>query len=421
MTEREHIEIKGGSKLSGTITVGGAKNAALPLIIATLLNPEPCTLHNVPRLEDTHLLFQMLRELGAECSFTDHTAQVSALHLNDREASYELVRAMRASFWVIAPLLARQGRARVTLPGGDKIGTRPVNFLIESLAALGAEMELSHGVVTGSAPQGLKGATIQLPFPSVGATHVVMMAAALAKGTTVLQNAAKEPEIVAVAEFINAMGGDIEGAGGSTIIIRGVSSLRSATCSVIGDRIEAGTYALAALATRSKLTVAGFEPRFLAKFLEILDMMGAIVTTTPHSITVSPSSELKPISISTAPFPGLATDLQPQLMACLMTIPGTSQITETIFEGRFGHVAELCRLGGSINISEQTATIIGGSGLGGAPVEAMDIRAGAAFVIAGLAADNTTKIYEPVHIRRGYDSLEQKLTAVGASIRAVKA
>jgi UDP-N-acetylglucosamine 1-carboxyvinyltransferase len=411
----EVLQIRGGSPLSGTIQVSGAKNASLPLLITALLTSEKCTFHNVPVLEDVRLTLQLLEHLGAHTTFSKNTATIEVPSLIATEASYSLVKSLRASFWVLAPLLARGGAARVALPGGDAIGARPVDIHLEALRQMGADVSVKHGVVFASAPNGLRPAKINFRFPSVGATHQLMMAASLTPGETIITGAAKEPEIVAVAECINQMGGSIEGAGTDTLIINGKSELGGATVKVIGDRIEAGTYLMAAAATKGDITIEGINPAFFGSFLEILDQMNISVSTTEKSIRVNATKGIKAVSVKTAPFPLFATDLQAPLMAALTLADGLSSIQESMFEGRFGHVSELCRMGASIIIQDHCAVVTGVPKLSGALVEGLDIRAAASLVIAGLAADGVTTITETSHLKRGYEKLLIKLNSLGAS------
>jgi UDP-N-acetylglucosamine 1-carboxyvinyltransferase len=412
----EFIEIAGGLPLHGTVTVGGAKNGALPMLMASILSSELVHYDNVPNLEDINLTVHLLEQFGGQVDYNGGTLKVAVPQLIATEASYSLVKALRASFWVLGPLLARGGAARVALPGGDIIGARPVDMHIAALSQMGAEIKVKHGVVFATAPDGLKPADIVLRFPSVGATHQVIMAAALTPGVTTIKGAAREPEISALAELINAMGGDVEGAGTSNIVIRGRDGLGGARVRILGDRIEAGTYLLAGAVTNGAVKAQGIKPSYFGKFLEILDLMGLSVETGDDFVSVKSNGRLKPVSISTAPFPELATDLQAPLMAALCLADGVSTIEENIFEGRFGHASELCRMGASIKINERVATITGVSGLNGAPVEGFDIRAAAALVVAGVAAEGTTRIFEPQHIRRGYEYLETKLSKLGARI-----
>ena len=412
----ECIEIIGGRPTSGTIVASGAKNAALPMMLAALLTSDEVILDNVPNLDDVHLTTRLLENLGANIHADGSQVRISVPSLIATEASYSLVKALRASFWVLAPLLARGGAARVALPGGDIIGARPVDMHMAGLAKMGADLTIRHGVVMASAPHGLKPARIELRFPSVGATHQLMMAASLVKGTSVIEGAAREPEVVALARLLTMMGAEIEGAGGSTIIIHGVSELHGAHVRLIGDRIEAGTYLLAAVASKGSITIQGIEPAFLGSFLETLSSLGASVTCGDETISLVMNGRAKPVLGVTAPFPGLATDLQAPLMAALAFADGTSQLEETIFEGRFGHVSELCRMGARIVVEERTATIEGVEKLSGAPVEGHDIRGAAALIVAAAGAEGMTQIFEPQHLRRGYENLERKLRTLGIHV-----
>ncbi len=412
----EFIEILGGTPLSGTIKVGGAKNAALPMLMASLLTEGECQFTNIPNLIDIDLTLGLLEHFGAEVNYNFDNIKVTVPSLKATEASYSLVKALRASFWVLGPLLARGSAARVALPGGDAIGTRPVDIHLQGLAKMGADIKLKHGVVFATAVGGLRPANIEFPFPSVGATHQILMAAALTNGTTTITGAAREPEVIALADMLTKMGAPIEGAGTSTIIIHGQKELSGVTIPMIGDRIEAGTYILASVITKGDVVVEGFDPKDLGTFLDVLSDMGTSITETPSGLRIVQSDSIKAVNVKTDPFPGLATDLQAPLMAALSLAEGVSTIEENIFEGRFGHVQELARMGANIEVSERTATITGVTALSGAPVEAPDIRAGAALIIAGLAAEGVTKIFDIDHIRRGYDRLETKLTALGAKI-----
>lgn len=412
----EFIEIIGGKPLRGTIQASGAKNAALPVLIATLLTGERCQIHNVPNLEDVTLTLRLLQHFGAEVSFTDGTVDVSVPRIKATEASYSLVKALRASFWVLGPILARGGAARVALPGGDIIGARPVDIHLDALTRMGADIKVKHGVVYATAPNGLKATEHEFWFPSVGATHQVMMAAALVRGTTVIRGAAREPEIVAVADFLNCLGAEVEGAGNSTIIIRGSDELSGTSFRLIGDRIETATYLLAGAATGGSVCVQGIKPEFFGSFIDVMQQMNLSVVAEEDSITVSNLKGMKAVDVSTAPFPGLATDIHPPLMAALCLAEGESTIEETVFEGRFGHVSELCRMGGNITVRDRIAHVKGVSRLSAAPVEVMDIRAGAALIIGALAADGTSAIHEPQHLRRGYSGLESKIMQLGGIV-----
>jgi UDP-N-acetylglucosamine 1-carboxyvinyltransferase len=412
----EFIEIIGGATLKGTVRAGGAKNAGLPLLIATLLTGEECVLRNVPNLTDTSLVIHLLEQFGAQVHFDGHEVRVRTEKLIATEASYSLVKALRASFWVLAPLLARGRAARVALPGGDLIGARPVDLHLEGLAKMGADISLKHGVVFATAVHGLKPALIDLRFPSVGATHQLIMAASLTPGLTVLKGVAKEPEVVALANYLNGMGADIQGAGGSIIEIRGCSELGGTSATLIGDRIEAGTYLLAGAITGGEVTVEGVDPIYFGDFLEILREMGLSVTCGEDFVTARSNGRLRAVQVKTGPFPELATDLQAPLMAALTLAEGVSTIEETVYEGRFGHASELARMGANIKIAERTVTIEGVGQLQGAPVDGLDIRAAASLVVAGLAAEGATHVHEPSHLRRGYEHLERKMGALGARL-----
>lgn len=412
----EYIEINGGLSLSGAVQIGGAKNAALPMLMATLLTAETCTLENIPNLEDVNLTLHLLEHLGAETEFVDAKVRVSVPKLAATETSYSLVKALRASFWVLGPLLARGRAARVALPGGDIIGARPVDMHLAALGQMGADIKVKHGTVYATAVGGLRPAHIRLRFPSVGATHQIIMAAALVPGTTVIEGAAREPEVEALADMINRMGGDVEGAGTSQVVIRGKEELGGCTLPLIGDRIEAGTYLLMACAAGGEVRAQGVKPAHLGRFLEILEQLGVVVEQGADFVSVRRNGDLRAIQVTTGPFPEFATDLQAPLMAALTLAQGTSSIEETVFEGRFGHVSELCRMGADIRVSERIATILGQPRLTGAPVEAHDIRAGASLVIAAVAAEGITEIHDAHHLRRGYEFLERKLRALGVRV-----
>ncbi len=414
----EYIEIIGGRTLSGCVRVGGAKNAGLPLLISTLLTGEECVIHNVPNLTDTSLVINLLEHCGANVRYDGNTVSVQTPVLSATEASYSLVKALRASFWVLGPMLARGGAARVALPGGDLIGARPVDLHLQGLTKMGADITLKHGVVYATAKDGLKPAVIDLRFPSVGATHQLLMAACLTPGLTVIKGAAREPEVIALANFLCGMGAEIEGAGSSIIEIRGKSGLAGSETNLIGDRIEAGTYLLAGAMTGGEVTVEGVDPLFFGGFLEILEQMGLSVTKHEEGVTVKRSGELQAVSIKTGPFPELATDLQAPLMAALTVANGVSTIEETVYEGRFGHASELARLGANISIDGRLVRITGVSKLAGAPVDGLDIRAAASLALAGLVAEGKTELHEIHHLRRGYEHFERKMSGLGASLRA---
>ncbi|WP_274426183.1 UDP-N-acetylglucosamine 1-carboxyvinyltransferase [Chelativorans sp. YIM 93263] len=428
----DRIRIRGGSALNGTIPVSGAKNAALPLMIASLLTDDTLTLENVPHLADVEQLIRILGNHGVDYSVNGRrenqgksyarTIHFNARSIVDTTAPYELVSKMRASFWVIGPLLARMGEARVSLPGGCAIGTRPVDLFIEGLRALGTEIDIEGGYVVARAKKGLKGAHYKFPKTSVGATHVLMMAASLADGETVLKNAAREPEVVNLAECLNAMGAKISGAGSPTIVIEGVPTLSGARHRVIPDRIETGTYALAVAMAGGDVLLEGARTDLLESALASLGRTGAEVTQTNAGIRVRRNgSGIAPVDVTTEPFPGFPTDLQAQFMALMTRAKGQSRITETIFENRFMHVQELARLGARISLDGQTAVVEGVDSLKGAPVMATDLRASVSLVIAGLAAEGETLINRVYHLDRGFERLEEKLSACGAEIERISA
>jgi UDP-N-acetylglucosamine 1-carboxyvinyltransferase len=426
----DRIRIVGGKPLNGTIPISGAKNATLPLMIASLLTEETLILDNVPRLADVVTLQRILANHGVDVmlsgkragdsAFQGQTVHISAEQIVDTTAPYDLVSKMRASFWVIAPLVARMGEARVSLPGGCAIGTRPVDLLIMSLERLGANIEIDAGYVIARAPHGLKGGEIVFPKVTVGGTHTAIMAASLARGTTVIDNAAREPEIVDVADCLNKMGAKISGGGTSRITIEGVTRLSGARHAVLPDRIETGTYAMAVAMTGGDLMLAGARPELLQAALDVLVQAGAKVSATNDGVRVSRNGAgLVPIDIATAPFPGFPTDLQAQLMALMTRARGTSRITETIFENRFMHVQELARLGARIRLDGETAMIEGVERLKGAPVMATDLRASVSLVIAALAAEGETMVNRVYHLDRGFERLEDKLSACGAAIERI--
>ncbi|HMQ57539.1 MAG TPA: UDP-N-acetylglucosamine 1-carboxyvinyltransferase [Rhizobiaceae bacterium] len=426
----DQIKIRGGNALNGVIPVSGAKNAALPLMIAALLTPGKLTLENVPHLADVELLLRILGNHGADYQVEGRrgdggsnyarTIHFTARDIVDLTAPYELVSKMRASFWVIGPLLARMGEARVSLPGGCAIGTRPVDLFIDSLQHLGARIEIENGYAHATAPRGLQGARYRFPKVSVGATHVLLMAAALAKGDTVIENAACEPEVSNLADCLNAMGAKISGAGTATIEISGVTSLSGARCRVIPDRIETGTYAMAVGMTGGDVLLEGAEADALETVLTTLERAGVAIERLNSGIRVSRNGHgLEPVDVTTDPWPGFPTDLQAQLMAMMTRAKGVSHITETIFENRFMHVQELARLGANISLSGQTATVRGVPRLKGAPVMATDLRASVSLVIAGLAAEGETTINRVYHLDRGFERLEEKLGQCGGDVRRV--
>ncbi len=423
----DRIRIVGGNRLNGSIAISGAKNAALPLMIASLLTDETLTLENVPRLADVAMLKRILGNHGVDCmvqgkrpgqnGHQGETLQLSAHQIVDTVAPYDLVSRMRASFWVIGPLLARMGEARVSLPGGCAIGTRPVDLFIDALKALGADIDIDGGYVVARARKGLTGARVSFPKVTVGATHVTLMAAALARGETVIENAACEPEIVDLAQCLTSMGARIAGAGTATIRVQGVDRLSAARHAVMPDRIETGTYAFAVAMTGGDVLLEGASRSLLEMPLTVLSQIGAEVTATNQGIRVRRNgSGLSPIDVTTAPFPGFPTDLQAQLMALVTRADGTSRITETIFENRFMHVQELARLGADIHLDGQVATVTGVPRLTGAQVMATDLRASVSLVIAGLGAEGETVVNRVYHLDRGFERIEEKLGACGAAI-----
>jgi UDP-N-acetylglucosamine 1-carboxyvinyltransferase len=426
----DRIRIVGGRRLEGTIPISGAKNATLPLMIAGLLTDETLILDNVPRLADVGLLQRILGNHGVDVMvpgkrpgdspYDGQTLHISAKRIVDTTAPYELVSKMRASFWVVAPLLARMGQARVSLPGGCAIGTRPVDLLIMALERLGAQIDIESGYVVARAKGGLKGGEIKFPKVTVGGTHTALMAAVLANGTSVIENAAREPEIGDVADCLNKMGAKISGAGSSRIVVEGVARLNGARHSVLPDRIETGTYAMAVAMTGGDVLLEGARPELLQAALDVLTQAGASIAATNNGIRVKRNgSGIKPVEVTTQPFPGFPTDLQAQLMALMSRAKGTSHITETIFENRFMHVQELARLGARITLDGETATIHGVDRLHGAPVMATDLRASVSLVIAALAAEGETMVNRVYHLDRGFERLEDKLARCGAAIERV--
>jgi UDP-N-acetylglucosamine 1-carboxyvinyltransferase len=426
----DRIRISGGRELNGTIPISGAKNATLPLMIASLLTDQTLILENVPRLADVGLLQRILGNHGVdvmvggkrtgETQYDGQTLHISAANVIDTTAPYELVSRMRASFWVIAPLLARMGEARVSMPGGCAIGTRPVDLLIMALQRLGAQIEIEGGYVIARAKQGLRGGEIVFPKVTVGGTHTAIMAASLADGATLIENAAREPEIKDVADCLNKMGAKISGAGTSRIVVEGVAKLGGARHRVLSDRIETGTYAMAVAMTGGDVLLENAHAGLLQAGLDVLVQAGVTITPTNAGLRVARNGAgLEPVDVVTAPFPGFPTDLQAQFMALMTRANGTSRITETIFENRFMHVQELARLGAHIQLEGETATIEGVDKLKGAPVMATDLRASVSLVIAALAAEGETMVNRVYHLDRGFERLEDKLSACGAAIERI--
>ena len=423
----DRIRIVGGRPLHGTIPISGAKNATLPLMIASLLTEETLILDNVPRLADVGLLERILGNHGVDIMTSgkrpgetaDHglTLHISASRIVDTTAPYELVSKMRASFWVLAPLLARMGEAKVSLPGGCAIGTRPVDLLIMAMEQLGAKVEIDGGYVVAKAPHGLKGGEIVFPKVTVGGTHTAIMAASLANGTTVIENAAREPEIGDVADCLNKMGARIAGAGTSRITVEGVTKLHGARHAVLPDRIETGTYAMAVAMAGGDILLQNSRPELLQAALDVIARTGVTVTPTNQGIRIARNGgSLQPVEVTTAPFPEFPTDLQAQLMALMTRARGTSHIVETVFENRFMHVQELARLGARIHLDGERATIEGVEALKGAPVMATELRASVSLVIAALAAEGETIVNRVYHLDRGFERLEDKLGRCGAAI-----
>lgn len=412
----EKIFIRGGKVLNGTVKVDGAKNAALPILVASLLAAGPTTLEEVPPLDDVMTICQLLEGLGAKVSWQGRgQLEIDANQLSTHETPYELVRKMRASILVMGPLLARLGRAKVSLPGGCNIGTRPIDLHLKGFIAMGAEVIMGHGYIEAVAPR-LTGGRIYLDFPSVGATENIMMAATLAQGTTIIENAAAEPEIVDLANYLNAAGAQVRGAGTSLIRITGVEELKGTQHTVIPDRIEAGTFIAAAAITGGRILIKNVLVDHLKPVIAKFEEVGVKILEQDDGLLVAGNPPLSATDIKTLPYPGFPTDMQAQVMAVLTVARGTSVITETIFENRFMHVDELKRMNANIKIEGRSAIIEGVKGLTGAPVNATDLRAGAALVLAGLAADGVTEIGNIHHIDRGYYDLVGKLASIGADI-----
>lgn len=415
----QKIAIEGGVPLSGTIAISGAKNAALPLLTASLLSDKPLTLNNVPDLADIRTLVKLLEQHGTTVERNENRYTLQTKTITSPIAPYELVRQMRASILVLGALVARCGEAKVSLPGGCAIGSRPVDLHLKGLETLGAKIKLEEGYIIAKAPKGgLKGAVINMPFISVGATENLIMAACLAKGETVIQNAAREPEVVDLCLCLNSMGARIERIGTASLHIQGVSQLEAANYSVLPDRIETGTYMAAAAITKGQLKLTNTRQDLLQCFTEKLQEAGIEVGGTKHTITIDASNgHMQGVDIMTEPHPAFPTDLQAQFMAMMCLANGASMITETIFENRFMHVPELCRMGADITIHNRSALVRGKKKLKGAPVMATDLRASSSLILAGLAAHGSTTIDRVYHLDRGYEKLEEKLTACGARIQ----
>src|SRR5215469_8784502 len=420
----DRIRIRGGARLKGEIPISGAKNAALPLMAACLLTDQPLTLVNTPWLADVRFMSDILRSLGVEASYVrgprfeeGGRLQLVAANLTGATADYDIVRKMRASFVIAGPLLARTGYAKVSLPGGCAIGARPVDFHLKAFEALGARIELEEGYVVASAPAGLIGGRIDFPFPSVGATENALMAASLAKGETIIANAAREPEIDDLGRCLVAMGAKISGLGTATIRVEGVDALHGTEHSVLPDRIETGTYAMAVAIAGGEVELKATNRDLIGSVADLLEHVGATVAQTNTGLAIARNG-VRPVAmdVTTAPFPGFPTDLQAQFMALMATAEGTSRIRETIFENRFMHVPELARMGADIHVEGDTARVTGVAKLKGAPVMATDLRASVSLVLAGLAAEGETIVNRVYHLDRGFENLEQKLSGVGADV-----
>ncbi|MDF2651528.1 MAG: MurA1 [Paenibacillus sp.] len=411
------IIVRGGRKLAGNVKINGAKNAVLPIIAASILGSEgESVIHDAPPLDDVLVINKVLQSLGIEVEYNRQVIRVRAHNINTCEASYDLVRKMRASFLVMGPLLARLGQARISLPGGCAIGTRPIDQHLKGFEAMGADIELGQGYIEAKVKGRLKGAKIYLDVASVGATENIMMAATLAEGTTIIENAAKEPEIVDLANYLNAMGATIRGAGTGVIRIEGVEKLRGVVHTVIPDRVEAGTYMIAAAITGSELYMEGAIGDHLRPVISKMQEMGVIIEEDENGIRVSASGPLRAVDVKTLPYPGFPTDMQSQMMALLMVADGTSLVTETVFENRFMHVEEFSNMNAHIKVDGRTAIVSGNAKLQGAKVCATDLRAGAALILAALAAEGETEITGVHHIDRGYVDITDVLRELGADI-----
>ncbi|MBO8171991.1 MAG: UDP-N-acetylglucosamine 1-carboxyvinyltransferase [Bacillaceae bacterium] len=417
----EKMIVRGGNRLKGTVKIHGAKNAVLPIIAASILSSEgKSIIHDAPALDDVFTICELLRHFHVDVKYRDEKLEIDAANLEGTEAPYDLVRKMRASFLVMGPLLARKGKARIALPGGCAIGTRPIDQHLKGFEAMGARIDFGQGYIEASVKDRLEGARIYLDVVSVGATQNIMMAATLARGTTVIENAAEEPEIVDLANFLNNMGAKIRGAGTSSIRIEGVDALKGTCHGVIPDRIEAGTYMVAAAITRGHVFVEGVITDHIKPLIAKLTEMGVELEEKENGILVTGNDKIKPVDVKTLPHPGFPTDMQSQIMALLLTTKGTSIVTETVFENRFMHVDEFKRMGADINIEGRSAVIEGGKPLSGAKVTATDLRAGAALVLAGLAAEGETEVYGLHHIDRGYVDFAENLQQLGAEVKRVK-
>ena len=416
----DKLIVKGGKRLVGTVKTSGAKNAVLPIIAASIMGTSPSHFDEVPMLEDVRTISEVLRSLGIKVESKEKNClDIDSTVVESYEPPCELMRNMRASFFVMGPLLARMGKARIYMPGGCAIGARPVDIHLKGFEALGVVLDQQDGFIEATTPNGLKGATIYFDFPSVGATENVMMAAALAEGVTILENAAEEPEIVALASYLNKMGAKIRGAGTDVIRIEGVKELHGAEYTIIPDRIEAGTYMIAAAMTGGDVIVDNVLPEHQKPLIAKLREAGAIVEEDIDKVRVIGNGTLKGVSVKTLPYPGFPTDMQAQIMAMMVVSEGKSKVTETVFENRFMHVEELNRMGATITTADRSANIEGPAKLVGCDVRATDLRAGAAMILAGLVAEGETRIGDLHHIDRGYEDIVEKLKNLGADIERV--
>jgi len=416
----EKLIVKGGKRLVGTVKTSGAKNAVLPIIAASIMGVTPSHFDEVPMLEDVRTISEVLKSLGIKVESKEkNVLDIDSTTINSYEPPCELMRNMRASFFIMGPLLARMGKARIHMPGGCAIGARPVDIHLKGFEALGVVLKQEDGFIEATTPNGLKGATIYFDFPSVGATENVMMAAALAEGVTILENAAEEPEIVALANYLNKMGAKVRGAGTDVIRIEGVKELRGADYTIIPDRIEAGTYMIAAAMTGGDVIIDNVLPEHQKPLIAKLREAGAIVEEDIDKVRVIGTGSLKGVSVKTLPYPGFPTDMQAQIMAMMVVSEGNSRVTETVFENRFMHVAELNRMGAKITTADRSANIEGPAKLVGCDVRATDLRAGAAMILAGLVAEGETRIGDLFHIDRGYEDIVEKLRNLGADIERV--
>jgi UDP-N-acetylglucosamine 1-carboxyvinyltransferase len=415
----DKILVEGGRSLKGQVRISGAKNAALPILVSSLLTEGSNTYSNVPDLKDVESIKLLLSNLGARAEAHGDTVHVDTGRILSYEAPYDLVRKMRASILVLGPMVARLQKARVSLPGGCAIGARPINLHLKGLAQLGADIKLEHGYVQAEAKK-LKGADIYFDTVTVTGTENLMMAAVLAEGTTILRNAAREPEVTALAEVLNEMGADIQGAGTAVITIKGVTSLRPVSVKIIPDRIETGTFMIAAALTHGDVTLVDCEPDHVGACVDKLKRAGVTISVHEKTIHVRGNDEIVSVDVKTQPYPGFATDMQAQFMVLMSVANGTSIISETIFENRFIHVSELKRMGADIKISGNTAMVKGVPGLSAAPVMATDLRASASLILAGLVAEGRTEVSRVYHLDRGYEAIEKKFRELGAAIRRVK-